>query len=179
MLDAVDEEYTLYSAVDFPGETYYRALEVLEYHRQPDDLEPLWRFGEEINLLRWQLNGDHLVQPCAKISVDSWWSTNHAVDKLYSSTLVIAGSDGNGIANADNVPGGIYLTTIWQPDQLYFDERSLTVPCDLADGEYPLLLGMYEVPRQNETLKALHVHTNSGEPTGRRYEYLTTLVVRR
>ncbi len=179
MLNAVDEEYTLYSAVDFPGETYYRDLEVLEYRRQPGDLEPLWRFGEEINLLRWQLNGDHSVQPCAQISVDTWWSTKGALDKLYSSTLVIAGADGQGVANADNVPGGLYLTTIWQPGELYFDERSLTVPCDLAEGEYPLLLGMYEVPRENETLTSLPVYTNSGEPTGRRYEYLTTLVVRR
>ena len=137
-----------------------------------------WRFGADINLLSWRLNGDHRVQPCAQVSVDTWWSTERALDELYSSTLVIAGADGQGVANADNVPGGVYLTSIWQPAQLYFDERTLTIPCELPAGEYPLLLGMYVVPREaDETLTVLPVHTAAGEPTGRQYEYLTTLVV--
>ncbi len=179
MLDAIGTEYTLYSAVDFPGETYYRPLEVLEYRRQPDVIAPLWRFGKDINLLHWRLNDDHIVQPCAQISFDTWWSTENALDQIYSSTLVIAGPDGNGIANADDVPGGLYLTTIWLPDQLYFDERVLTIPCDIADGDYPLLLGMYAIPNEDQPLEILPIHTSAGEATGREYEYLTTLLVRR
>ncbi|MCY3781298.1 MAG: glycosyltransferase family 39 protein [Chloroflexi bacterium] len=179
MLDAIGTEYTLYSAVDFPGETYYRALEVLEYRRQPDVTAPLWRFGEDVNLLHWRLNDGHIVRPCQQISVDTWWSTEVEIDQLYSTTLVLAGADGNGIANADDMPGGIYLTTAWQPDQFYFDERLLAIPCDLADGDYPLLLGMYAIPRDDRPLKILPIHTGAGKATGRQYEYLTTLLVRR
>ena len=178
MLDALETEFTLYSAENFPGETYYYPLEVLEYRRQPADAAPLWRFGENINLHSWRLNQDHTVQPCAQVSVDTWWSTEVALDRQYSSTLAIAGPDGNGIANADNVPGGVYLTTIWQPGQLYFDERVLTIPCDIAQGDYPLLLGLYQTPREDEPLQMLPIHTSDGQPTERRYEYLTTLLVR-
>ena len=178
LLDHMTADYSLYSAVSFPGEAYYGVLEVLEYRLQPTDFETQWRFGADINLLSWRLNGDHRVQPCAQVSVDTWWSSERALDELYSSTLVIAGADGQGVANADNVPGGVYLTSIWEPDQLFFDERTLTIPCDLPAGEYPLLLGMYVVPREaDKTLTVLPVHTAAGEPTGRQYEYLTTLVV--
>ena len=73
----------------------------------------------------------------------------------------------------------LYLTTLWQPDRFYFDERVLAIPCDIAEGDYPLLLGMYEIPRGDDPLKILPIHTSAGQPTGRQYEYLTTLLVRR
>lgn len=173
----LERDFTLYSAVTFPGETYYVALEALEYRRQPPVGEPLWRFGEDIKLLNWRLKGGHVVQPCAQVTVESWWATDVPLDALYSSTLVIAGPDGNGIANADDMPGGIYLTTIWQPGALYFDERVLTVPCDIAAGEYPLLLAMYAIPSESQPLEILPIHTSGGQPTNQRYQYLTTLVV--
>ena len=46
MLDAIETGYTMYQAVTFPGETYYRALEVRQYQRHPEVTQPLWRFGE-------------------------------------------------------------------------------------------------------------------------------------
>ncbi|MCY4465726.1 MAG: glycosyltransferase family 39 protein [Chloroflexi bacterium] len=178
MLAAIEDEFSLYSAVKFRGETYYRGLEVLEYRRQPRDAAPLLRFGEDIVLQAWRLNDDHIVQPCASISVDTWWSVAQPLDKLYSSTLVIVGANGGGIANSDAVPGGIYLTSIWQPGQLYFDERELSLPCDLPAGDYPLLLGMYETPvAAGESPQKLLVHSADGAPSDRQLEYLTTLVV--
>lgn len=178
MLNAIDDEYTLYSAVNFPGETYYRALEVLQYRRHPAAADPLWRYGEDINLLQWRLNDAHQVRPCQTISVDTWWSSARELDQLYSSTLVIADENGQGVANADHVPGGIYPTSIWQPHRPYFDERHLTIPCDLAAGEYPLLLGFYALAEADDApVEKLPVYTSSGEPSGRSYEYLTTLSV--
>lgn len=178
MLEAIEDEFSLYSAVNFRGETYYRGLEVLEYRRQPRDAVPLLRFGEDIVLQAWRLNNDHIVQPCASISVDTWWSVVQPLELLYSSTLVIAGADGRGVANSDAVPGGIYPTSIWQPEQLYFDERELSLPCDLPSGDYPLLLGMYATPVEGgESPQNLLVHTADGAPTDRQLEYLTTLVV--
>lgn len=181
MLAELADEFSVYTVVDFPGETYYRALEVLEYRRQPASIAaPLWRFGDAFNLLDWRLNEDHVVPPCATISLDTWWSLAQESSGLYSSTLVLVGADGLGVSNADNVPGGAYLTSIWQPDQRYFDERELLVPCDLAEGEYALVLGMYQLPAEaGDPVENLPVYTTAGEPTGRRYEYLTTLVVRR
>ncbi len=180
MLAQLESEFSVYSVIDFPGETYYRALEVLEYRRQPDSIsEPLWRFGDAFNLLAWRLNGGHIVQPCRPISVDTWWSLAQETTSLYSSTLALVGEDGQGVANADDSPGGAYLTSIWQSGQHYFDERELLVPCDLAEGEYSLVLGMYQLPAEaGDPVQNLPVYTAAGEPTGRRYEYLTTLTVR-
>ena len=53
---------------------------------------------------------------------------NGSWTKLYSSTLVIVDERGQGIVNADNIPGGIYMTSIWQPDRPYFDLRELPDP---------------------------------------------------
>ena len=53
MLAQLEREYSVYTVVDFPGETYYRPLEVLEYRLQPASLgAPLWRFGDAFNLLQ-------------------------------------------------------------------------------------------------------------------------------
>lgn len=181
MLAELASEYSVYTVVDFPGKTYYRPLEILEYRRQPAAIdEPLWRFGAAFNLLDWRLNDDHIVQPCSTISVDTWWSLAQESTSLYSSTLVLVGEDGQGVSNADDVPGGAYLTSIWQPDQRYFDERELLIPCDLEDGDYSLVLGMYQLPAAaGEPVENLPVYTTAGEPAGRRYQYLTTLRVRR
>ena len=152
MLAQLASEFSVYTVVDFPGETYYRPLEVLEYRRQPAAIaEPLWRFGDAFNVLAWRLNDDHVVQPCAMISVDTWWSLAQETTGLYSSTLVLVGEDGQGLSNADDVPGGAYLTSIWQRDQRYFDERELLIPCDLAEGDYALVLGMYQLPAEAGT----------------------------
>ena len=178
MLKAIEDEFSLYSALKFRGETYYRGLEVREYRHQPRGTSPLLRFGEEIVLQAWRLNTDHIVQPCAAISVDTWWSATQPQDKLYSSTLVVAGANGQGVVNSDAVPGGLYPTSIWQPEQLYFDERELRLPCDMPAGDYPLLLGMYETPGEaGASPQNLLVHTAAGAPTDRLLEYLTTLVV--
>lgn len=180
MIDAIEGDYTLYGFIDFPGETYYSAIEVLQYRRHPANSQPRWRYGEDFNLLDWRLSEGHQVGACQTISIDSWWSINSETDRLFSSTLVIADADGQGAANSDNVPGGVYLTSIWQPGRPYFDERKLTVPCDLPPGEYALLLGMYETTSdENTDIQNLEVYTAFGEPTGRRLEYLTTIVVSR
>lgn len=180
MLEAIESEYTLYQAVNFPGDTYYRALEVLEYRRHPADLQPDWRYGENFNLLNWRLNDSVQVQPCQTISVDNWWSIDQAIEDLIISTLVLADENGQGVVQANDVPGGIYPTSIWQPDRPYFDHRSLTIPCDIPAGHYPLLLGMFPVTTgENVAVDNLPVRTAQGEATGKRLEYLTTLTVNR
>lgn len=173
VLDWLDERYTIYQRIDFPGDGYYRALEVVEYHRQPETLETVVYFGEDVHLEGWQLNDSVQVQPCQTISVDTWWETDTTSPKLYSSTLVIADQSGQGVANADDMPGGIFLTSVWEPDTLYFDERNLTIPCDIETGQYNLLLGLYDL----ETVENLPVNTPDGSPMGTNLLYLTTLTV--
>lgn len=169
LMEWIDANYTLYQAVNFSGEGYYRALEALEYRRHPDNAKAPVRFGDDIRLTDWRLNDSVEVLPGQTISVDTWWATDALLDALYSSTVVITRQNGQGISQADHVPGGIYMTSIWQPGQLYFDERHLTIPHDIEAGEYLLLLGLYDI----QTVENLPVNS-TGDPLF----YLTTLYVR-
>ena len=171
----IERQYTAYDVVKFSGEGYYRPLKIIEYRRHPQDPETLVRFGDDIRLEGWTLNDSVEVQPCQMINLDTWWQTDNPSDAQYSSTLVIADESGQGIANADDMPGGFYTTPLWQPDQLYFDERQLTIPCDIQEGQYSLLLGLYDI----ETVDNLPVNSVDGEPMGTNLLYLTTLNVNR
>jgi len=175
MLAALDEAYVLYQATSFPGAGYYRALEVLHYRRKPQNTEPQWRFGERFNLLDWRLLDAADIATCQPLTLETWWSVESPVDALYSSTVVLVGQDGNGVVNADNVPGGVTPTSLWQPGNVYFDKRSLSIPCDVPPGEYALLLGMYKLPDAGAPLQRLAVHTREGINTGRTYEFLSTV----
>lgn len=174
IINWIEARYTAYDVVRFPDDGYYRPLEIVEYRRQPDSPETVVRFGNDIRLEGWTLNDSVEIQPCQTISVDTWWQTDSPSDKLYSSTLVIADENGQGIANADDMPGGYTMTSLWQPDQLYFDERHLTVPCDIQAGQYNLLLGFYDI----ETVVNLPVNTPDGDPMNTTLLYLTTLTVK-
>jgi hypothetical protein len=174
IINWIEARYTAYDVVKFSGDGYYRPLEVVEYRRQPDTLETVVRFGDDILLAGWTLKDSVEIQPCQTIAIDTWWQTDSPSDKLYSSTLVIADENGQGIANADDMPGGYKMTSLWQPDQLYFDERHLTVPCDIQAGQYNLLLGFYDI----ETVVNLQVNTPDGDSMNTPLLYLTTLTVK-
>ena len=170
VIEWIESNYSLYRAVDFPGDDYYRALEALEYRRHPENAEAAARFGDDISLISWRLNDSVQVKPGQTISVDAWWTTDAPLDALYSSTLVIADSNGQGIHSADDAAGGIHLSTIWQPGELYFDERHLAIPADIQAGEYLLLLGLYDILQ--DEIRNLPVNS-----TGGALLYLTTIHV--
>lgn len=174
VIEWVEARYTAYNITAFSGDGYYTDLEVIEYRRQPTNLETVVYFGDDIQLANWTLKDSVEIQPCQTIALDTWWQTEKESNKLYSSTLVIADSDGQGVANADDMPGGYTMTSIWQPDHLYFDERQLTVPCDIPAGQYNLLLGLYDI----ETVENLPVNSPNGDPMGTNLLYLTTLTVK-
>ena len=174
IIEWVEARFTSYNIVKFSGAGYYNDLEVIEYRRTPANLEPMVRFGDDILLTGWTLKDSVEIQPCQTINIDTWWQTENEANKLYSSTLVIADANGQGIANADDMPGGYTMTSLWQPDQLYFDERQVLIPCDIEVGQYNLLLGLYEI----QTVENLAISSPDGNPMGTNLLYLTTLTVK-
>ncbi len=174
VIEWVEARYTTYNIVKFSDESYYRDLEIIEYRRKPDSLDTMVRFGDDITLNGWTLRDSVEIQPCQTLTIDTWWQTENESNTLYSSTLVIADANGQGVANADDMPGGYAMTPLWQPDELYFDERQLDVPCDIEAGQYNLLLGLYEI----ETVENLPLQSADGEPLGTNLLYLTTLTVK-
>ena len=176
MLDAIESGYSLADSVSFPGDTYYLPLGILEYRRHPPAVPPLWRYGDDFDLLSWRLLDDHRARPCGSVTVESWWAARQNDSPRSSATLVLADAEGQGIVNSDSPPGGIPTST-WQSGRPHFDSRKLTLPCDIQSGEYPLLLGMYA--HVGDAVLNLPVTTAAGEATPRKLAYLTTLAVNR
>lgn len=129
---------------------------VYRFQRQPENTTTLYTFGEEqISLQAWSITqGDQTISsrgesrlaltfaPCDEIRLQSWWTSAEIPLQNYSTTLVLVAPAGNNIAQRDASIGDTLLQQ-WEPDRFYFDERSLTIPCDAPPGAYALQLGFY------------------------------------
>ncbi len=155
------ERYVPYRTVTVGDESHYHPITITEYRRIPDKIETVFQFGD-FTIENWQLLNDNQVQPCQTITLESWWQSQTIPDQNYNITVALANADGNGVTQSDGAPSDI-LTGLWQAEQLYVDERQLTIPCDLAPGDYNLVLGMYALDNPDQRL---------GETV-----YLTTLIV--
>ncbi|MFZ4816885.1 MAG: hypothetical protein ACOYL5_20280, partial [Phototrophicaceae bacterium] len=60
----------------------------------------------------------------------------------------------------------------WQPDEFYYDGRSITLPCDLPASDYALVMTVYDP----ETAQPLAVAYPNGDAAPSNI-YLTTLKV--
>ncbi|HEX2909031.1 MAG TPA: hypothetical protein VHO69_19315 [Phototrophicaceae bacterium] len=158
----------------FDSETDSAAtLTLTHYWRIPDDLRDTYVYNQQLVLMNWQLNDSVVVQPCQTVTFQSWWRVTKTAPATVSTTLVLVGADGQGITWADGMPG--YLEApLWQVDRPYPDQRGLTIPCDSAPGEYPLLLGVYQFV--GAATHNLPVTLPDGTPLGE-LAYLTTLTV--
>jgi hypothetical protein len=138
---------------------------VVRYEQIPADLSDQALFGEILWLQQWTLLNDVNVQACQRIATQSWWRLEQGAPTNYLLSLtVVDGATGQGIAREDSALGA-GETLLWRTDRPYFDERSVTLPCELGAGEYPLLFTVYSVDS--------NVLTVLGNPL-----YLTTLFVR-
>jgi hypothetical protein len=61
---------------------------------------------------------------------------------------------GNRVAQGDGVPGylGALPTTLWQPGVSVLDRHGISLPAELAAGQYSLLIGWYD-PQSGERLR--------------------------
>jgi len=155
---------------DSPVETLvvmrYRCLE--EVH--PSNI----LFGNAIHLQGWELSSPVDLPACQAVNVNSAWLVDETLPqdaRNYSLTVVLVNSDGMGVAHTDAPPAGIRMNRTL-PSWTYIDRRALTIPCDLAAGDYSLMIGIYHYP----PFKLLPMTISGGEPSPTLY-YLTTLHV--
>lgn len=139
---------------------------ILRYQRQPDDLRPLYRFGEGITLQAWSMSGE--AAACQTLTVGSWWLAEAAPNFNYSATLALVNTSGEVVARTDGQLADIPMQ-LWEVNRLFFDERRLNLPCDLPNGSYTLQFGIYNY----ETLEDLPL----ADGLGRRAS-LTEITVR-
>ncbi len=169
-LDILQEDFALYRAGTALGDrrTYY----LREYRRVPAGLHDLARFGEAISLQGWHLPDGVTVRACQDVPFESWWQALTAPNADLGIGLVLADANGQGVARADAEPSGP-RTLDWEAGTYHLDGRTLTVPCDLPPGDYPLLIGLHDLV----TAEALPAFTPDGAPAGSNLHYLTTLTV--
>ncbi|NJL93300.1 MAG: hypothetical protein HC915_05990 [Anaerolineae bacterium] len=103
--------------------------------------------------------------PCADLRLQSWWTSQAVPLDNYSLTLVLRDEAGNPVINKDGAPGDT-LMLLWEPGQLTFDERVLTLPCELPAGTYELVLGFYS--QQDGTFVDLPAFGPEGAELGNR-----------
>jgi hypothetical protein len=137
----------------------------------PDDAETRVTFGEHLTLQHWSLRDDVTVQPCQRVHVESWWLAQEQLPANYSMQLAMVNADGTGVASS-NTDLSILPTQVWVPGMYHIDARTVTVPCDITPGEYPLVMSVYD-PAAAQSLTAFNP---DGQPTGD-FVYLTTLFV--
>lgn len=170
-LDILNREYVIHRSHLFEFQRGRRPVYIADYRRIPDDLTDMFLIGESIHLQQWTLLNDVNAQRCQSITLESWWQIDAPLDDNYAMTLTLADSGGVGVARADDTPAGT-LTLQWEINRPYLDLRSLTIPCDLAAGDYPLLLGWYD----SDNAESLPASLPDGAPLGGLI-YLTTLHV--
>ncbi|HEX9869202.1 MAG TPA: hypothetical protein VGC99_11510, partial [Candidatus Tectomicrobia bacterium] len=120
-----------------------RPIQLDVYRRIPADLTTIAQVGDDVQLRGWTLLNPVVQPPCAALTLESWWQVDSPLPDNMSMTFVLADSGGIGVARTDGTPAGIE-TLLWQPEQPYFDNRTLVIPCDTASGEYSLLVGWYD-----------------------------------
>lgn len=123
---------------------------VSRFQQFPPLAENDLRFGDHIRL-RAITYVDREVAQCDTIQLDTFWLTEASLDLDYSANLVIVDATGNGVVSSDAALS-LVGTKRWEPGNVYADQRTLTVPCDLQPGDYDLMFGIYFYQAPNDKL---------------------------
>jgi len=142
------------------------------FARLPEDVGSSFSIDDKYTVHSWSLLDSVDARPCQALTVESWWSVDETDAVPHSLLLILADSDGDGqLALVDKAPADRF-TTEWHAGVYYRDRSAITIPCAIADGSYPLLLGM----KESMSGKSLSFYDANGNPSGPHY-YLTTLNV--
>ena len=82
-----------------------------------------------------------------------WSSLDRSLDREYTVFVHLLDEAGERVAQGDGVPGylGALPTTLWEPGVPVLDRHVVSLPADLAVGQYSLLIGWYD-PQSGERL---------------------------
>jgi hypothetical protein len=75
-----------------------------------------------------------------------WQPQTGSIPVDYTSFVHLVDAGGNGLAQSDALPGGVYYpTSLWQPGETLRDQHRLTIPSTLPPGDYTLITGLYRL----------------------------------
>ncbi|MEP7287506.1 MAG: glycosyltransferase family 39 protein [Chloroflexota bacterium] len=120
---------------------------------------PAWdgaRFDDKILLNGVEIENNRMYMAKGdSFRVKLWWSTQQPLDRDYSTSLQILDESGKLIAQTDGPPKATDTptqTSAWKPGVYYEDFRDLKLPPTLDDGDYRLVVTVYQ-PEDGTRLK--------------------------
>ena len=108
--------------------------------QQPTEVS--WENGITLTGVRFV---DSTVQPGDVLRLDLTWQSKGATVERYKIFLHLLDAGGRVVAQRDSEPlDGLRPTTTWTAGEVLTDRYGLLLPTDLPDGEYRLVLGIYD-----------------------------------
>ncbi|MFP4321381.1 MAG: hypothetical protein ACLFTK_02910 [Anaerolineales bacterium] len=127
---------------------YNAQLTRIRFDRAPEDTAPDADF-EPFRLVAW--DAADRIAACETLTVQTWWAAERIPDYNAGVRVTLRGAQEN-IILAESAGGLTPVPTqLWSPEQLYLDERYLTLPCSAEPGTYDLLVSIFN-PDSGELL---------------------------
>lgn len=124
---------------------------------------PAQRLGNVMQPLAVMLASDTLQKEAAELPVTVIWKVIEPSAEDLILGLYLLGPNAHLITQLDRQPcAGSYPTSGWKSGEWMVEERRLTLPPDLAPGQYTLALALYHYP----SLERLPVTDMAGSPLG-------------
>ncbi|MDX2076353.1 MAG: hypothetical protein SFZ02_07965 [bacterium] len=120
----------------------------------PFATEPTATFGD-MTFMGWRFVGDTDFEACETITLQTAWTANIAqAQTIHLSFALVDNPITRAILNTD-APISPIPVQFWDVDKPYYDERLLTIPCDLPSGTYSLTLTLYGITDGGDILPNL------------------------
>jgi hypothetical protein len=98
-----------------------------------------------IELLGYRLTSTS-VKPGGTVRVDLYWHALQNVKVDYMVFVHLLDAQGNWVSGQDTWPVlSTFPTTLWTPDHVVLDSRSLALPDHLLAGTYTVEVGLYQL----------------------------------
>ncbi|HUM71801.1 MAG TPA: hypothetical protein PLK31_23485, partial [Chloroflexota bacterium] len=106
--------------------------------------EPLAQIGEWGVITAVALSQD-MARPGDTVKIDITWEAQAALGANLTTLVHLAQAGQPPLATGDNQPiAGQYPTRVWAAGEVIVDSYHLTIPEGLANGRYPVWIGMYD-----------------------------------
>ncbi len=105
-------------------------------------------YTETIKLIGYDVSTKPVpVQPGSSVNITLYWQPIQALSTQYTSYVHLVNNQGQGVAQSDHRPGGIYYpSSLWQPGKTLRDQHTITLPPGIPPGNYTVRAGMYTQP---------------------------------
>jgi hypothetical protein len=104
----------------------------------------LAQIGDRVQVTAVSLNNT-IFTPGEEITIDMTWQVIAPLDRELTTLVHLAHPGQPPLATGDNPPrAGSYPTQVWSSNEVIQDRYTITIPDGLANGRYPLWIGLYD-----------------------------------